>query len=309
MNNSIFQFTLTKSIEFKGIGLHKGKTSSVRLTPADPNSGITFKRTDCDKEKSVIKANYKNVASANLCTTLTNEYGISVSTVEHLLAAFYILGVDNATVEIDNEEIPILDGSSKIFIDKIKKTGLQIQNKKRKFIKILKEINHSDGRKEISIIPNNFGLSVEFKLRYENKIIGNQFNKVNFYKDDLEDIYSSRTFCLYEDIEKIKKAGLAKGGSLENAIVVSDEKVLNIDGLRNDKEFVNHKILDLSGDMFLAGHRVMGSILCKEGGHNLTIDFLKKILADNNNFVEIDLENIEPINKELKIKQNLSATA
>ena len=114
---------------------------------------------------------------------------------------------------------------------------------------------------------------------------------------------------MYEDIEKIKKAGLAKGGSLENAIVVSDKKVLNLDGLRNNKEFVNHKILDLSGDMFLAGLRVMGSVICKEGGHNLTVNFLKKILADENNYVEIDLENIEPINKKLKIKQNLSATA
>ena len=307
--NSIFQIILSKPIKFKGIGLHKGEISNVKLVPAMPNTGIVFKRIDCEAEKAVIEANYKNVTSANLCTTLTNKYGVSVSTVEHLLAAFYILGVDNVTVEIDKEEVPILDGSSKRFIEIIKKTGLQVQNKKRKFIKILKEVNHSDEKKEISISPNNFGLSVEFKLRYENKIIGNQTNKVNFYKDDLEDVYSSRTFCLYEDIEKIKKAGLAKGGSLENAIVVSDKKVLNLDGLRNNKEFVNHKILDLSGDMFLAGLRVMGSVICKEGGHNLTVNFLKKILADENNYVEIDLENIEPINKKLKIKQNLSATA
>lgn len=307
--NNYLQHTIKKNISFKGIGLHHGNIVNVTLTPAEENTGIIFKRTDVKKNQN-IKAKYKNVSSTQLCTTISNSSGVSVSTIEHLMAAIYITGIDNLIVEIDNKEVPIMDGSSSDFIEIIKTAGIKEQSKNRKFLKICKEVNLKDGTKSIKIKPNNFGLSIDFELNYENQIIGNQKNKIDFYKDQLKDVYSSRTFCLYEDIEQIKKVGLAKGGSLDNAIVVDNKKVLNPNGLRNKNEFVNHKILDVCGDMMLSGSRVLGDVSCKEGGHKITLGLLKKIFENSSNFVLIDIENIELITKDLKkSKINLSATA
>ena len=190
------------------------------------------------------------MTSAKLCTTLENKHGVKVSTVEHLLAALYIAGIDNAIIEIDGEEVPIMDGSAKIFLHSLKDIEIKELPKKRKYLKVLKKIKLEDGKKTISIEPTNSTFEVDFQLNYDNKIIGKQRNVVNFQTDNLKEISDSRTFCLYQDIEKIKKVGLAKGGSLENAVVVDNTKVLNKEGLRNKKEFVNHKILDLAGDFY-----------------------------------------------------------
>jgi UDP-3-O-[3-hydroxymyristoyl] N-acetylglucosamine deacetylase len=213
---------------------------------------------------------------------LENNHGVKVSTVEHLLAAFYILGIDNATVEVDNEEVPIMDGSSKEFINVLKNKVLDNQNKKRKYLKILNKIELIDKNRKISIEPNKSSLIVNFQLNYNNKIIGNQKNIVNFQKDNLDEVSSSRTFCLYEDIEKIKKF-----------VVVDKEKVLNEDGLRNEKEFVNHKILDLAGDFLLSGYRIIGEVDCYQGGHELTNLFLRKIFSNKANYKIIELEDFE----------------
>tara|TARA_B100001057_G_scaffold41506_1_gene37195 strand:+ start:5056 stop:5982 length:927 start_codon:yes stop_codon:yes gene_type:complete len=273
--NDVYQKTLTKKICFKGIGLHSGKSSKIELLPAKVDQGIVFKRVDL-RNDNLIKANFSNVSSARLCTTLENNQGVKVSTVEHLLAALFIRGVDNAVIEIDNEEVPIMDGSAKDFLKKIKKKDLEEQTHKRKYLKILDKIELVDGIRKISIEPSDT-FEVDFKLDYGNKIIGQQRNVVNFQKNDLSEIIESRTFCLLEDVEKIKKIGLAKGGSLDNAIVVDEDKVLNKDGLRNQKEFVNHKILDLSGDFLLSGYRILGKVICHQGGHELTNMFLRKL--------------------------------
>ena len=259
------------------------------MIPAQKEEGIVFKRIDLN-ENNLIKANFNNVISARLCTTLQNKFGIKVSTVEHLLAAFYIIGIDNALVEIDNEEVPIMDGSSKDFLKKLEEIDLVEQSKKRKYLKILNKVELVDGKKKISIEPNEDTLEVNFQLDYQNKVIGKQKNKIDFQKDNLLDVSNSRTFCLYEDIEKIKKFGLAKGGSLDNAIVVNNEKVLNKDGLRNNKEFVNHKILDLVGDFLLSGYRIIGKVKCYQGGHQLTNKFLRKLFSSEfaSNLVEKD---------------------
>ena len=257
--SEIYQKTLSKKVSFQGRGLHSGLNSTVNLIPAKEDQGIIFKRVDLNKN-NLIKANFKNVSSAKLCTTLENNFGVKVSTVEHLLAALYITGIDNALIEIDNEEVPIMDGSSKDFINTLKELQLVTQSKKRKYVKISSKVELIDGQRKISIEPNEKSLEVNFQLNYENKLIGNQKNVVDFDKDNLEEVSNSRTFCLYEDIEKIKKFGLAKGGSLDNAVVVSHEKVLNEGGLRNKKEFVNHKILDLAGDFLLSGYRVLGKV-------------------------------------------------
>ncbi len=306
--HNLYQKTLSKKALFKGIGLHSGSVSTISVIPAKENEGIVFKRTDL-KKNNLIKANFNNVSSARLCTTLENNFGVKVSTVEHLLAAFYIIGIDNALIEIDNEEVPIMDGSSKDFINTFKKIDLVEQSEKRKYLKITNKIELVDGSRKISIEPNESSLEVNFQLNYQNKIIGDQKNTINFQKDDLNDVSNSRTFCLFEDIEKIKKFGLAKGGSLDNAVVVDDEKVLNKNGLRNNKEFVNHKILDLAGDFLLSGFRVIGKVDCYQGGHELTNLFLRKMFVNKSDYQIIELENFK-ISKKLNSEtQKLAVNA
>tara|TARA_B100001057_G_scaffold492616_1_gene585348 strand:+ start:763 stop:1689 length:927 start_codon:yes stop_codon:yes gene_type:complete len=290
--NDLYQKTIAKKVNFEGIGLHSGKRSTINILPAEGNHGIVFKRRDLNSN-NIVKANYANVTSAKLCTTLENEHGVKVSTVEHLLAAFYIVGIDNVLIEIDNEEVPIMDGSSKDFISVLEKIELKEQREKRKYLKILDKIDLFDGERTISIEPNKTSLEVNFQLNYDNKIIGKQKNVVDFQKDNLDDVSSSRTFCLFEDIEKIKKLGLAKGGSLENALVVDDKKVLNEGGTRNEKEFVNHKILDLAGDFLLSGYRVIGKVVCHQGGHELTNLFLRKIFKMKESFKVIEQKDFD----------------
>ena len=304
-----YQKTISRKLTFVGVGLHSGKHSTINLIPASENNGIVFKRVDLS-ENNIIEAKFSNVTAAKLCTTLENKFGVKVSTVEHLLGAIYIAGLDNVTIEIDNEEVPIMDGSAKNFLKVFKEENLITQSQKRKYLKILNKIEFIDGNKKISIEPNQSSLEVNFQLNYKNKIIGKQKNVINFQKDNLDDVSSSRTFCLYEDIEKIKKSGLAKGGSLDNAIVVDDEKVLNKDGLRNDKEFVNHKILDLAGDFLLSGYRILGKVNCQGGGHELTNKFLKEIFSSASNFELITLDEKQKSykNKEINLP-TLAATA
>ena len=304
----VYQKTLSQKVVFKGIGLHSGRASTINVMPAQEGEGIVFKRIDLN-ENNIIKANFKNVCSARLCTTLENNFGVKVSTVEHLLAAFYIIGIDNALVEIDNEEVPIMDGSSKDFLNILKEIELIEQSKKRKFLKISNKIELIDGKRKISIEPNEFSLEVNFQLNYKNKVIGKQKNTINFQKDDLSDVSNSRTFCLFEDIEKIKKIGLAKGGSLDNAIVVDNEKVLNKSGLRNTKEFVNHKILDLAGDFLLSGYRVFGKIDCYQGGHELTNLFLRKMFDQNTDYQIIELEDYKISKKFYSVSQKIAVNA
>lgn len=294
--NEVYQKTLSKEVTFQGIGLHSGKNAIMKLLPGKEDQGIVFKRVDLSTN-NLIKANFNNVSSARLCTTLENNHGVKVSTVEHLMAAFYIAGVDNALVEINSDEVPIMDGSSKDFLTMFKKIDLIDQDKKRKYLKITNRIELVKGEKKIAIEPNNLSLKINFQLNYENKLIGKQKNVIDFQKDNLKDVYSSRTFCLYEDIEKIKKIGLAKGGSLDNAVVVDKDKVLNEDGLRNDNEFVNHKILDLAGDFLLSGFRVLGKVECFHGGHELTNLFLRKLISEKLSFSIVDDANGDQIKK------------
>ena len=283
------QKTIKNIIEFEGITLHKGKHARMRLLPAPPNSGIIFKRIDL-KKNNLILANFLNVSDATLCTTLKNEAGVSISTIEHLMAAFYGLGVDNAVVEIDQDELPIMDGSSLNFVNLINKTGLQSSDTPIKIIKIINSILIEDQNKFISIEPTKTTLEIDFEIKFKNELISTQKNSINVYEDDLKDVYSSRTFCLFEDIEKLKKMNLAKGGSLENAIVVKKNKILNKEKLRNDKEFVNHKILDCMGDLFLSGYKIIGKVICSQGGHRLTNQLLRKIFIDETNFSIFELK-------------------
>ena len=287
--SNLNQKTIKKTISFSGVGLHSGCEVNVCLKPAEPNTGIVFKRVDFQNNNIVIP-NFSNVSNTSLNTTISNEFGIKVSTIEHLMGALFGLGIDNILIEIDNEEVPILDGSAKIFIEKITSAGLKISNSPIKIIKINKKIEFNEGHRTISISPSKLSFDIDFELKYENEIIGNQKNKINVYEDDLKDIFDSRTFCLYEDIEKIKNNGLAKGGSLDNAIVVKDKEILNENGLRNSKEFVNHKILDCIGDFYTAGYRMIASVTCSQGGHYLTNKLLRKIFENKENFSIVEIK-------------------
>jgi len=277
------QKTINKSISFKGVGLHSGLEASLTINPAEPNTGIIFKRTDLN-ENNIIIPNVFNVSSALFCTTISNESGVSVSTIEHLMGALYGLGIDNALIEINNQEVPILDGSAKLFVEAISSSGLKISDAPIKIIKIEKKIEFNDGKKIISFEPSKVSLDIDFELKYENDLIGTQRNLIKVYESDLTDIYNSRTFCLFEDVKKLKEMGLAKGGSLDNAVVVKGKEVLNEKGLRNKKEFVNHKILDCMGDLYLTGYKIVGKLICSQGGHKLTNQLLRKVLSDNSNY-------------------------
>jgi len=280
---SPFQKTIQKEVIFEGVGLHSGLETNVKVLPASENYGITFKRTDVS-ENNIVIPNIFNVSSAIFCTTISNEHGVSVSTIEHLMGALYGIGIDNALIEIDNQEVPILDGSAKLFVEAINNVGINDSNLPIKVIKIENKIEFKDGKKTITIEPSKISLDIDFELKYENELIGTQRNSINVYESDLTDIYNSRTFCLYEDIEKLKEMGLAKGGSLDNAIVVKGNEVLNENSLRNKKEFVNHKILDCMGDLYLAGYKIIGKIVCSQGGHKLTNQLLRKVFENKENF-------------------------
>ena len=283
------QKTLKNNITFSGIALHSGLNVNVCIKPAEPNFGIVFKRVDL-KENNLVYPNFMNVTNTSLNTTIENEFGAKVSTIEHLMGALFGSGIDNALIELDNEEVPILDGSAKLFIEKILSAGVKVSNSPIKIIKINKEIIFEDQERFILIKPSTLSLDIDFELKYKNELIGNQRNKIKVYEDDLTDVFESRTFCLYQDIESIKKIGLAKGGSLENAIVVKNNDVLNPDGLRNKKEFVNHKILDCIGDLYTAGYRIIASVQCSKGGHYLTNQLLRKVFSDKDNFSIIEIK-------------------
>ena len=291
------QKTIKEPIEFEGVGLHNGINVKICLKPAKIDSGIKFKRVDIDNNKNIIEADYKSVNSPILCTKIKNSHGTSVSTIEHLMAAFYLEEVDNVLVEIDAPEVPIMDGSAFDFVEAIRSFGTQEQNAPKKFIKVLKKIEVKDGSKSISIEPLAKDLIIDFEIVYKNPLIRTRRKEFKLSKADLNPISDSRTFCLYEDIDAIRNQGLAQGGSLQNAIVVKDNKILNDDGLRYRDEFINHKILDCLGDLMLSGHRIFGHIKTSQGGHQLTNALLKKFLLDKTNWEFESFEGKEKDNK------------
>ena len=283
------QKTVKNTITFSGVGLHSGQLAKVNIKPSEPNSGIVFKRVDL-KNNNLVIPNFSNVTNTSLNTTISNEFRVKVSTIEHLMGALFGLGIDNALIEIDKEEVPILDGSAKEFIEKIISVGFKVSEAPIKIIKINKNVEFKDGDRKISISPSKLSLDIDYELKYKNPIIGNQRNKISVYEDDLKDIFSSRTFCLFEDIEAIKNNGLAKGGSLDNALVVKDNEVLNKSGLRNSKEFVNHKILDCIGDLYTSGYRMIASVTCSQGGHFFTNQLLRKVFENKDNFSIVEIK-------------------
>ncbi len=286
------QKTINKPIKLTGVGLHNGVNVELIIKPAEENFGIKFCRVDIDKN-DLIPANFNNVIEPILCTKIVNKNGISVSTVEHLMAAFFGEGIDNALVEVNASEIPILDGSASDFVEAIRSAGIIEQKAQRQFLKVEKKVEIKDGEKHISIEPADNDLIIDFEIVYKNPLIRTRRKEFKLSKDKLTEIYNSRTFCLYEDIDYIKSQGLAKGGSLENAIVVKDNEILNEDGLRNRHEFIYHKILDCIGDLMLSGNRILGHVITSQGGHALTNKLLIKLFSDKSNWSLVSSKSIK----------------
>ena len=211
------QKTIKNQISLHGIGIHTGKKVNINILPSAPNTGIIFKRTDLSKN-NLIYPTYNNVTDTTLCTTISNDFGVKVSTIEHLMGAFYGFGIDNAIVEIDSQEVPIFDGSARIFIEQINKVGLKFSDQPIKIIKINKKICLQEGEKFISIDKSNVTSDIEFEIKYKNKLISTQRNKINILEDNLSDVFNSRTFCLYEDIDKLKK--------LVSILLILEENIL-----------------------------------------------------------------------------------
>ena len=279
----IMQTTLKNKLLFSGVGIHNGRAVKMSIEPAKPNTGIIFKRVDIDNN-NLIKSIIDNVETSQLCTKITNNHGISVSTIEHLMATFNGLKIDNAIIKINSPELPAMDGSSDEYTQKIIKSGIKTQNISRKYLKIIKKITVREDHRYISITPaKEFTLDIE--INYPNTIIGNdKFSYKDSQEEFIKNISKARTFAFYEDIRKMRTAGLAIGGSLNNAIVVDKFKIVNSSGLRLDKEFTKHKVLDCLGDFYLLGMPIIGKIECFAPGHRLNEKFIKEILKDKTNY-------------------------
>ena len=279
---NIHQNTIKETIEIKGIGLHTGCIVNIRLEKASIDNGIKFIRIDKNKH-NVIEAIWSNVTATNLSTTISNSHA-SVSTIEHLMSALSGLHIDNLNIYIDGPEVPIMDGSSEPFVKLIEGIGIEIQNKKRKILKVKKELTVSNNNGYVKLIPNN-QFSIDFEIDFPSSVISKQSCQLQLINGNYKtDIASARTFGFEKDVEYLRSNGFALGGSLENAVVVGDDKILNKEGLRFKDEFVRHKILDSIGDLYLAGSPIEGYFYGNKSGHNLNNQLLRKLFSDHSNF-------------------------
>ena len=280
---NINQQTLSDTILINGIGLHSGLNISMKLIPAEADFGIRFYRTDL-KNNNIVKALWSNVTNTRLCTTISNESGTKISTIEHLMSALSGLHIDNLRIEINGPEVPIMDGSSIKFVDLIDQTSTQILNKKRKILKIKKNIKVENNNSSVELKPNN-QFSIDFAIDFPSKLISKQSCQLQLVNGNYKtDIASARTFGFEKDVDMLRSNGLALGGSLDNAVVVGENKILNSDGLRFKDEFVRHKILDSIGDLYLAGAPIQGYFLGNKSGHHLNNLLLRSLFADKNNY-------------------------
>ncbi|MGD9639327.1 MAG: UDP-3-O-acyl-N-acetylglucosamine deacetylase [Alphaproteobacteria bacterium] len=307
------QRTLRNPISCSGIGLHSGNRIYMTLKPAAPNTGIIFRRIDELGNSILIPAHVSSVSDTKLCSCIGNSANAKVATVEHLMASFHALGIDNAEVEINGPEVPAMDGSAGAFVFLIECAGIINQDAPKYAIRVLKEVSVVDGNAKVTLSPNNSAeLNINFEIDFAADVIGKQ--EMNFKlsgKAFKKEIAKARTFGFAHEVEQLRSLGLAKGGSLENAVVIDENGVVNEDGLRYNNEFVRHKILDAVGDLYLSGHTIIGDFKASYSGHAHTYQLVKKLLADKNAYELVCLEEINNSSEKklFDIKESLLATA
>ena len=282
-NISTNQQTIGKSFSLSGIGLHSGQKVKITVEPANVNNGIKFIRTDLTKD-NIVPALWSNVSSTNLCTTISNEKGVSVSTIEHLMSSLSGMHIDNANILINNLEVPIMDGSSLPFVEELENSGIETQEIPRKIISVKKEILVSNNDSYAKITPNK-QFSIDFEIDFESQLVSKQACQLQLINGNYKtDVSSARTFGFEKDVDYLQANGLALGGSLDNAVVVGEKNILNKEGLRFNDEFVRHKILDSIGDLYLAGKPIQGYFYGSKSGHFLNNQLLRELFSDKSNF-------------------------
>lgn len=283
------QHTVKNDIHLNGIGLHTGTPVRLTIRCAPADSGIVFVRTDVTDKNNIIPALWNRVTDTRLCTVITNDAGVSAGTIEHLMAALRGCGVDNALIHMDGPEVPIMDGSAQPFVEAIDMAGLQVQSTPRRAIRVLKEIVVTEGDKTVRLKPSVIA-TFTGQIEYPHPEIGAQKYEVQLFNGNFRhDIADCRTFGFLKDVEVLRAAGLGLGGSLENAIVLDDNGVMNPDGLRCADEFVRHKILDAIGDLYLAGGPILGAYDGTRGGHAMNNALLRALFADPAAWDRVDL--------------------
>ncbi len=276
----MLQRTLAKPVRCSGVGLHTGATVTLTISPAEPNTGIVFRRTDLSAAAALVPARWDHVVDTKLCTVIGNAHGTTIGTVEHLMSALAGCGVDNALVTLDNIEVPIMDGSAAPFVEAIEGVGTVSQNAPRRAIRILKPVTVTEGNKSATFTPDHV-TSFSFEIDFASKAIAQQSHEVELDAETFRDeISAARTFGFLHEVEGLRRMGLARGGSLDNAVVISGDEVLNEGGLRFDDEFVRHKILDAVGDLYLAGATFIGHFHGVRSGHALNNQLLRALFAD-----------------------------
>ena len=306
INEKLFQNTINSPISFNGVGIHSGKAVNMTVFPADDNFGIVFKRIDLDTD-NYIKVIPENIYFSKYCSKLKNKHGVCVGTVEHLLATLHSFDINNVLIEINSPELPAMDGSSYEFTKRLMEVGIQIQKKPKKVLKILKKVSIKDGVRSIKVLPSNH-LSFSIKINFSNTLIGkHQYDYTHNTQNFIDEICYARTFCISKDVSKLRAAGFGLGGNLNNVIVVEDNKILNDTGLRCNKEFVKHKILDCIGDFYMSGLPLLGSIYATQPGHELNNKLLKKIFQNKDNYEIVEFKSYYmPIPHQENILNNIN---
>jgi UDP-3-O-[3-hydroxymyristoyl] N-acetylglucosamine deacetylase len=299
MLKSVYQYTVKSAITINGVGVHSGAPVRMVIKPAFANTGIVFIRSDIQDKENTILARWDHVIDTRLCTVLGNRDGVSVSTVEHLLSAFAAMGVDNAVVDINGAEVPIMDGSAKCFVEALDAAGLLRQQAFRRILRIKKAVTYREGDKEVTLSPAN-GQFFGFDISFDNALIGQQKLTHEVRETSYrEDIASARTFGFLHEVEQLRQMGLAKGGSLDNAVVIDGDKIMNPDGLRFENEFVRHKILDAVGDIYLAGAQMIGRYHGVKAGHAMNNKALHALFADADAFEFVELGR-QPVSRPIR---------
>lgn len=274
----VLQHTLSGPAIFAGVGVHTGERVRAAIRPGPAHSGIVFIRTDVTDRDNRVPVRAKAVQPTALNTEIANAAGVRVSTIEHLMAALYGCGIDNAHVDIDGPEVPIMDGSAAPFVAAIAKAGVKVSGKARKYLVVKKAVTVVDGDKKATIIPSRH-YKISFDMQFAHPAVKSQFRSLEFTQESFaEDFAAARTFGFLAEVEMMKSHGLALGGSLENAVVIGDNGVINPEGLRFQDEFVRHKILDSVGDLSLAGHRLIGHVKATKSGHDLNHKLVTELL-------------------------------